>query len=488
MSRSPVSLKVLLLSAEVVPFAKTGGLADVAASLPKALRAIGHDVRICMPRYRPISIGRFGLRPVLTEVQVPLDMRTETVGLFEVDSGGVPVYFVDSDRYFGSRDSIYGYEDDGDRFVLFCRAALEVCRQLDWQPDIVHCNDWHTGLVPNWMRTIYLKDDFFRQTASVFTIHNVAYQGVFGYRILEVAGIAPQGFVYPQISELAERVDFMGRGILFADMVTTVSERYAKEILTPEFGEKLDPVLRDRRNHLVGILNGIDVEELDPAADPYLEHPFDSANLEGKQQQKEILQELAGLPVEPITPIIGIISRLSDQKGFDILSYQIEPMMRLGIQLVLLGTGDEKYHELCTSLAKRFDNLAVFLTFDTPLARKIYAGSDMFLMPSFFEPCGLGQMIAMRYGSIPIVRATGGLADTVVDYDPSTNTGDGFVFEQYDCWELYAAVVRAREAYRNDKVWAGLIQRAMAKDFSWDKSAARYAATYDLALRYRRKF
>jgi len=351
---------------------------------------------------------------------------------------------------------------------------------------VVHCNDWHTGLVPNWLKTTYRKDDFFRYTASVYTVHNVAYQGVFGYRILEVAGIAEQGFVYPQISELAEHVDFLGRGILFADMVTTVSERYAEEILTPEYGERLDPVLRERKDRLVGILNGIDVETLDPATDPYLETHYDAENLQGKLTLKKALQSEAKLEVEPATPLIGIISRLTAQKGFDILSYQMEACMRLGLQLIVLGTGDPEYQRMFTDFAKTYPNIAVFLTFNTPLAQRIYAGSDMFLMPSRFEPCGLGQMIAMRYGTVPVVRATGGLADTVEDYDPSTGTGTGFTFQRYDCWELYGAIVRAQEAYNNPIVWAGLMRRGMARDFSWRLSAGRYVDVYRRAMEHRR--
>jgi len=440
-----------------------------------------------MPRYQPIDPGQFGLGPVIHDLDVPLDDRDERVDILEGSIGGlVPIYFVDDERLFGSREHIYGYEDDGERFVLFCRAALEMCRRLDWRPDVLHCNDWHTGLVPNWLKTIYRKDEFFRYTASVYTVHNVAYQGVFGYRILEVAGIAAQGFVYPQISDLSDHVDFLGRGILFADLVSTVSERYAQEILTPEYGEKLDPLLRERRDRLVGILNGIDVDALDPATDPFLESHYDIDHLQGKLAQKALLQREANLSVEPGVPLLGIIARLTAQKGFDILSYQMEACMRRGVQLIVLGTGDPEYQRTFSDFAGRFPNVSVFLTFNTPLAQKVYAGCDMFLMPSRFEPCGLGQMIAMRYGTVPIVRFTGGLADTVQDYEPSTGAGTGFVFHDYDCWELFAAIVRAQEAYRNPVVWAGLMKRGMAQDFSWRRSAIRYVETYRRAIDIRR--
>src|SRR5690242_10654474 len=295
-------LRVLILAAEIVPFAKVGGLADVVAALPKALQALGHDVRLVMPRYRQVDPERFQLSSVMDALSVSMGSFQVQVSVRQGSIGDdIPVYLIDAPRYF-DRENIYGYIDDGERFILFCRAALEAMRQLDWSPDIIHCNDWQTGIVPNWMHTIYHEDPFFGDSATVYTIHNLAYQGIFGYRILEVAGVAAGGFLYPQIVELANVVDIMARGIHFADAITTVSERYAQEILTPTFGEKLDPLLRTRRERLFGILNGIDYAEMNPATDHYIRAQFTSATLEKRAENKRALQERAHLPVRPDVP------------------------------------------------------------------------------------------------------------------------------------------------------------------------------------------
>ncbi len=484
-SRTPVQLKILILAAEIVPFAKVGGLADVVGALPKALQELGHDVRLAMPRYGQVKPERFKLVNVLDAVTVSMASFREQVSVCQGTIGnGIPVYMIDAPRYF-DRENIYGYTDDGERFILFCRAALESMRELGWSPDIVHCNDWQTGIVPNWMHTVYRDDPFFANTATVYTIHNLAYQGIFGYRILEVAGVAAGGFLYPQIVELANVVDIMGRGILFADAVTTVSERYAQEILTPTFGEKLDQLLRSRSDRLFGILNGIDYQEMNPATDRHIHTRFDQDTLDKRVENKRALQERAHLPVKPDVPLIAMISRLADQKGFDLLAQIIQPLLAQGIQLVVLGIGDQHYHEMFQNLAARYlEQVAIFLTFNTEMAQSIYAGSDMFLMPSRFEPCGLGQLIAMRYGSVPIVRSVGGLADTVQEYDPRTGEGNGFAFTNYDPWELFAAIVRALELYRFKDIWRTLQQRGMAADHSWQASAVRYVEVYGNAIEF----
>ncbi len=478
-------LRILILAAEIVPFAKVGGLADVVGALPKAFKALGHDVRLVMPRYRQVDPERFGLQPVLESLKVDMKSFQVSIRVLEGTIGDeIPVYMIDSPRYF-DRENIYGYTDDGERFIIFCRSALETMRALDWSPDIIHCHDWHTGIVPNWMHTLYHDDPFFADAATVYTIHNLAYQGIFGYRILEVAGVAAQGFLYPQITELANVVDIMGRGILFADAITTVSERYAQEILTPTFGEKLDHLLRSRRDRLFGILNGLDYQEMNPATDRYIHTNFDINSLEKRDQNKRALQEEAHLPVRPDVPLLAMISRLADQKGFDLLAQIIEPVLAQGVQFVVLGIGDQYYHELFQNLAARYpEQVAIFLTFNTELAQHIYAGSDMFLMPSRFEPCGLGQLIAMRYGSVPIVRSVGGLADTVQEYDPRTDEGNGFAFNNYDPWEFFAAIVRALELYRFTENWRTLQRRCMAADHSWQASALRYIDVYRNALAF----
>ena len=481
-------LKILILSAEVVPFAKTGGLADVAGSLPKALKQLGHDVRVCMPRYGRIDPARFNLQKVLDPFPVPMDSTTEPVGIVAGTIGqGIPVYLTESDRYFG-REGIYGYPDDGERFILFCRAALEMLKRLNWQPDVIHCNDWHTGIVPNWLQTAYLGDPFFAHTASVYTIHNLQYQGIFGQRILEVAGIDEYGFIQrPDVADLSNVVDLMARGILFADIVTTVSVRYAEEIQTPEFGERLDPLLRDRREHLFGVLNGVDYDEFNPATDKYIARNFDVNTLDLRIENKLALQHEAGLPERPDVPLIGLVSRLVDQKGFDILAEVFDHLMSvLDVQFVLLGTGDPHYHNVFNSFAQRYpEKTAIFLTFNAPLAQKIYAGSDMFLMPSRFEPCGLGQLISLHYGSIPVVRSTGGLADTVQDFDPRTGQGNGFAFAPYNGMHLYTTVVRAVENYKYANTWRQLQVRGMQADYSWQASARKYVDLYYKALAVR---
>ena len=397
--------------------------------------------------------------------------------------GEVPVYLVQNGRHF-EREHIYGYADDGERFILFCRAALEMCRALGWAPDVVHCNDWHTGVVPNWLQTIYKDDPFFADTASIFTIHNLAYQGIFDEHLLWLAGIAEYGFLYPSIADFAHQVNLMARGILFADAITTVSERYAKEILSAEYGERLDPLLRDRQDRLFGILNGIDQEELDPRTDPYLAANFGLEMLDRRAENKAALQRAAGLPVEPDVPLIGMVGRLSGQKGLDILAPVLDALLHQRAQLVVLGTGDEHYHHLLRQVEQAHPGRAkAFLTFDTPLAQLVYGGSDVFLMPSRYEPCGLGQMIAMRYGNVPVVRATGGLADTVQDWEPATGEGNGFRFDRYVGLDLFAALVRALETYKYPAAWRQLQLRGMQGDFSWPRSAGKYLDVYNLALR-----
>jgi len=482
-------LKILLLSAEVVPFAKIGGLADVAGSLPKAIRALGHDIRVAMPRYGRIDPQRFGLKEVLPAFPVPMDKQMEEAAVLQGSiAPDIPIYMIENAKYY-DRDGIYMYPDDAERFIFFCRTSLEMLKRLGWCPDIIHCHDWHTAIVPNWLKTIYKDDPFFAHTATVYTIHNVAYQGIFGYRVLEIAGIGEYGFMHhPKMADLTEVVDLMARGIFFADVINTVSETHAQEILTPEFGQKLDPLLRDRRERLFGILNGIDYELMNPATDKYIAQNYDVNSLEKRVHNKLALQREANLKEDAAVPLIGIISRLTDQKGVGILGDVIDHVLDLDLQFVLLGTGEPHYHEMFSRIAQAYPGkAAIFLTFNAELAQKIYAGTDMFLMPSRFEPCGLGQMIAMRYGNVPVVRATGGLADTVKDFDPRTGEGNGFSFVPYDRWALFATIVRALENYKYKDTWRQLQMRGMAADLSWDASARKYVDLYYHALAARGK-
>lgn len=480
-------LRVLVVAAEAVPYVKTGGPADVIGVLPQALRKLGHDVRLALPFYKSIekSIEPQGWRLAVArdDLAVPMSQRSEQVKVREtIQADGMPVFFIDAPHYF-QREKLYDYNDDGERFILFCRAALEFVRAIGWAPDIIHCHDWQTAIIPNWIQTIYRDDPLFAKTATVYTIHNLAKQGKFGYRILEVAGVAQEGFLYTDVPELASFVDMMGRGIHFADVINTVSPSYAREILTPEFGELLDPLLRDRKDRLYGILNGMDTRANDPATDKDIKSTYDAFSLEMRRPNKAALQRMVNLPVEEFTPLIGMISRLGDEKGMDLVEATILPLLDQNIQLVVMGTGDPHYHEMFQRLVMHYpQQVAVRFTFNTELSHHIIAGSDMLLMPSQFEPCGLTQMLAMRYGCIPIVHQIGGLADTVQELDPMLNTGNGFCFQRYDPFQFFASVVRALEAYRFTESWSDLMQRAMLADNSWDASAEQYVALYRRAL------
>ncbi len=481
-------LKILFMAAEMVPFAKTGGVAEVANALPRALRALGHDVRVAIPRYGRIDPDKFGLRTLIPEMTVPLNDHTETATVMTTEvSDGLPVYFIDNPRFF-NRENLYGYADDGERFIFYSRAATQMLKQLEWKPDVIHLNDWHTAIVANWLKTIYRDDPFFQDIASVYTIHNLAVQGIFGWRILEIAGVDEYTFMNPRIEELPNVVALMAHGILFADVISTVSETYAKEILTAEYGEKLNTLLQERQDRLFGILNGIDYSAMNPETDPVIAQRYDVSALDNRVPNKLALQKEAGLAADARVPLIGCISRLTNQKGFDILSEVIDGLMDLPLQLVLMGTGDQYYHEMFTRLARRYpQKMSVFLTFNPSLAKKIFAGSDMFLMPSRFEPCGSNQMAALRYGSVPVVRRTGGLADTVHDFDPASGDGNGFSFDKYSGMMLFAAVVRALEDYRNREAWSRLMQSGMQADFSWTSSARKYVDLYAKARQLQRQ-
>jgi starch synthase len=384
------------------------------------------------------------------------------------------VYFVANERYFG-RDRVYGEDDDVERFLYFCRAALAVLDALGWEPDVINCNDWHTGIIPHWMRTRGLAPS----AASVLTVHNLAYQG----------GFDPHAYPeWIEPSAIYQRSDggnyILSQGIRDADIVTTVSERYAEEITTPEYGEGLQDLLTSRQNDLRGIVNGIDYEVFDPGRDPAIAERYTADALDGKAACKLALQREAGFDPSPRTPLVGMIGRLADQKGYDLVAQVLEPLLaETELQLVLLGTGEPEYHDLFRELAAHNRRqLAVWLTFDGALAQRIYAGSDMFLMPSRFEPCGLGQLISLRYGTVPVVRFTGGLADTVVDYQPATNRGTGFVFRNYDPVALTVAMGRALEIYRAPDRWREIQLRGMRQDLSWDASAQRYVNAYSDAI------
>lgn len=483
------TFNVLYVSSEVAPFAKTGGLADVAGALPKALKDMGLDVRIMMPKYGFISERKYVLREVirLREIPVRLGEREYVVSAksaFLPDSK-VQVYFIDYPPYF-DRESPYvnpstgkDWSDNAERFALFSRAVLEVLRVLHWQPDVIHCNDWQTALIPAYLKTQLKDDPFYAKISTLLTIHNLAYQGVFEEDVVEVIGLPRELFGPGGPVEFYGKVNFLKAGIVFADAISTVSERYAEEIQTEEFGAGLDGVLRSRKDDLYGILNGVDYSVWNPETDEFIPHKYSISDLSGKQRNKEALLTQVGLPYDPNIPVIGMISRLAEQKGFDLLIEAMDQLMALDLELVILGTGDPKYHKLLEEYAKKYpEKLSVNLRFDEPLAHLIEAGSDMFLMPSRYEPCGLNQIYSLKYGTIPIVRETGGLADTIQDYDPQTGKGTGFVFKEYSAEAMLAAVRRALNVYQDKTTWTKIMKTAMRQDFSWNVAAKKYVSLY----------
>jgi len=479
MTRKP--LKILFLSAEVVPFAKVGGLADVAGSLPKAIRALGHDVRLMMPRYGTIRSDQFHFEKIGEPFPIPVRPGEEHAHLIgSTLDGGVPVYLIWNELYFSSRDRIYGFDDDAQRFAVFGRASLAALHLMGWKPDVIHANDWHTGIVPTWLNTDGRKDPFYRDIATLFTIHNLAYQGITGRLILT---FAQMDHVKHLSVEQPGAVNWMAQGIAHADLINTVSPRYAQEILTPEMGMGLDPLLRERRDRLFGVLNGIDYEQWNPITDSHIPHHFDAESLDLRAANKTALQQQARLPVRPDVPLVGMVSRLDEVKGIGLMEPVLEWLLEKEAQFVLLGTGMPQYHEMFERAQARFPNrMRAFLKFDAVLAQRIYAGADMFLMPSGVEPCGLGQMIAMHYGCVPVVRMVGGLADTVTDYTAEPGHGTGFTFADYTPEACQGALERALKVYRNRKAWRGLQQQGMAADFSWSASAREYVKLYRRAI------
>ncbi len=470
-------MQILFLASEVAPWSKTGGLADVAGALPRALAARGHAVSIVAPRYGSVDPRRHGLTRVDNAVRV----RGEAAAIW-VGKGPPTVYLVEHEHHFGSRQGLYGdgvrdYPDNAERFAWFTRAALALPAATGLRPRIVHANDWQTGLAPFLLRHEHANDPALAGTRTVFTIHNLAYQGVFPKQVVPHLGLPWDVFRY-EAMEFHDRLNFMKAALSFADVLTTVSPTYAKEILTHDGGAGLDAVLRHRRADLHGILNGIDVAEWDPARDRHLPAHYSAEDLSGKAACKAALQSELGLPERPDVPLVGMVSRLADQKGVDLVAAALPDLLARDVQIALLGSGDRRYEEAFARAASdRPERMAAQVGFSEPLAHRIEAGSDAFLMPSRFEPCGLNQMYSLRYGTVPVVRAVGGLEDTVEDYD-GWNRGTGFKFVPYTPHALLLAARRALDTWRDRRAWRGVVLRGMAQDFSWDRSAAGYEALY----------
>ncbi|HEY5539482.1 MAG TPA: glycogen synthase GlgA [Thermoplasmata archaeon] len=469
-------MKILFASAEAYPLAKVGGLGDVAGSLPKALKALGHDVRIVLPKYQMVR----DTKEDLGSFSVAIDGSRHEAGLRMSSIDGVPVYLIDYPPLYG-RPKVYEYEDDGKRFGFFCKAILDFLPVANWWPEVIHLNDWHSALSAAFLETMYSSDARYQRIGTVLTIHNMQHQGLFGKEVFDWLGLPPETWS-PEGVEFFGQLNFMKAGIVYADRVNTVSPTYAKEIQTESYGYKLDGLLRSRAGKVSGILNGIDYDVWDSKKDQLIDQRYSKSSMEKKAKNKAALQEEVGLPKDSRAPLLGIVSRVTEQKGFDILIPALPQMTKLGAQVVLLGTGEKKYEDPIALIAKAHREFVAFLKYDEALAHRIYAGSDFFLMPSKFEPCGLGQMISLRYGTVPIVRATGGLSDTIVDVSADPAKGNGFTFETYTPAALLDATRKAIDCYRGGRGWKALVQRAMTRDLSWGASAKEYGALYEKVL------
>ncbi len=476
-------LKIALVSSEVAPYAKTGGLADVSAALARHLHRKRHDVRLFMPLYRRVR-GQVDLEPVAVLQDIPMKMGERTywysISTGRLSKGGPQVWFVRCPELF-DREGIYTQDQDEHvRFALLSRAALESCQWTQWAPDIVHCNDWHTGLIPLYLRTLYAWDKLFARTRTVLTIHNIGYQGVVGADALKELSLeGERRFLYQE--DLNEgRVNFLKTGILYANALTTVSRTYAREIQGDEHGMGLQALLRQRADSLFGIVNGVDYDEWNPRKDALIPEPFHARDLRGKDLNKKALCERFNLPFDARAPLVGIVSRLTVQKGFELLPDILPVLLRKDdLRLVVLGSGDERYENYFRWLSGAFPKKVAFQSgFDNALAHLIEAGSDMFLMPSRYEPCGLNQMYSQRYGSVPVVRRTGGLADTVSPWDAAAGSGTGFLFDEFKPEALLGALERALATWRDEGAWARLVQNGMAQDFSWESRVDEYVALY----------
>jgi starch synthase len=462
-----------------VPYAKTGGLADVAGALPKALADLGHDVAVVLPRYHTIHAGQ----PIIHDLHVPFAGAMKFSSVWYEQRGNVPFYFIEAPEYF-SRSRFYGEQDDMERFAYFSRAILELCKRLGRHCDVIHCNDWMTALIPVYLRTTYAPDPFFNETASIITIHNLAFHGMFDKSALPVFGLDPGLYHGERGLEFDGGASALKGGLLYADAITTVSRRYAEEIQTPEYGFRMDAILRERRHALVGILNGIDVDEWNPATDPHLPAHYSIDDLSGKQVCKRELLKRFQLPDDPIRPLISVISRMTDQKGFDLIMPIMDRILETPANFILLGSGAHAYERYFQAVRdSRPDRVGVYFGFNNALAHQIEAGSDIFLMPSHYEPCGLNQMYSLRYGTVPIVRATGGLDDTVENFDRARMEGNGFKFYDYRADQLLERIYEALIAYADQDVWRQIMINGMRQDFSWANSARKYVDVYSAVRR-----
>ncbi|HEX2966289.1 MAG TPA: glycogen synthase GlgA [Syntrophorhabdaceae bacterium] len=479
-------MKVLIASPEIHPFVKTGGLADVTGALPKALRKLGLDVRVILPKHKGIEERGFPIKYKNNKISCQISQSFVDAEIVESEYDGIQSYLIEKDEYY-YRDYLYStpdgdYLDNAERFIFFAKSILEAIKVTGFVPDVLHCNDWETALSPVFLKSIFKNDPVLKKISTLLTIHNLGYQGIFWHYDMHLLNVGWEYFT-PDALEFFGHINFLKGGIVFSDVLNTVSKQYSKEIQTTEFGCGLEGILKTRRDDLYGIVNGIDYAEWNPETDQLLPQNYSVRDLSGKKACKTALQQEFGLPVEDKTPLIGTISRLADQKGFDLIASSMNSMLSKGVQYVILGTGERKYHDIFQQLAKKYPkSFSVKILYDNRIAHLIEAGSDMFLMPSQYEPCGLNQLYSLKYGSVPIVRGVGGLEDTIVDHTRSADTGTGFKFYDYTEEGLLDGLTRALKAYKNQKIWQSIIKRCMNQDFSWEKSAQEYAGLYEKAI------
>lgn len=468
-------LRLLYVSAEIGPYAITGGLGDVSEALPGEISRLGVEVIRIMPKYRGIE-ERFPLEQVI-QYMIEVDDRIESVELYRLVDGVVPTYYIGSQAYF-EREDMYGYEDDGIRFGFFSKAVLQALPLIHYRPHVLHVNDWHGGLIPFLLKTAYNQHPFYKEMKAFYTIHNLQYQGIFQMDLLERLHI-PRHYFHNEALEFYGNISYMKAGIIFSDTISTVSHTYAKEIQTSTYGYGLDGILRRHKLKLIGIINGVHYDLWNPSTDSHIYHPYDVTDaVTKKAENKKKLQKEVGLPLKQV-PLVSMVSRLTDQKGIDLAIGAIKNLGREDVQFLILGTGEEKYQDALRALEKTYpDKVRVLITFNLQLARKIYGASDFFMMPSLFEPCGLSQLYSMRYGTVPIVRKTGGLVDTVEPYNQDSLTGCGYVFEDQSEEQLTEAIRKALHIYKNEDKQYQLIKNCMEKRFSWEGSAKTYVDNY----------
>ena len=476
-------MNVLYVASEAVPFSKTGGLADVAGSLPQALKFEDVDIRVILPKFGKIPEEFRNHMEHIYDGELNVSWRSKFIGVDKYERNGVIYYFIDNEEYF-NREGFYGYDDDAERFSFFCRAVLNVIPALDFWPDIIHTNDWHAGLVNVFLKLEHQDDERYQKIRTLYTIHNLKYQGVFPKNVMEdVLGLDWKYFNNGDL-EFYDAVNFMKGGLIYADFISTVSRTYAQEIQYEYYGEKLDGLLRSRKDDLYGIVNGIDYDVYNPSTDKNLFETYDVDSYDRKQDNKVALQKYLGLPSARRVPMVALVSRLVSAKGMDLIVRMMDEILQHeNIQFVLLGTGDKVFEDWFKGLAWRFPTkVSVNIRFSNELAQRIYAAADIFLMPSNYEPCGIGQLIALRYGAIPVVRETGGLKDTVKQYNKYTQSGNGFVFGSYNAHEMMYALKRALSAYDNYEIWQEIVKNAMESDYSWTESAKEYRKLYEKLL------